>query len=156
MIWATVAEVRQWWTDQQDALGVAWPALPLTDPPVQMLVDSASRTLGAKIVRWPVLDEDTERAEDEAQRGHLVVAVGEVIRARREAAAAVDALGGGGAAAVIAGGGSITASKLSVSGGSKQGGGGGVRVGESALQVPIAAYDALMAAGLIGGSVASW
>lgn len=154
MIWATVDEVRDWWGDQQVALGVTWPDLPASDPAVQMLVDSASRTLGAKIVRWPVLDDD-DRAEDEAQRGHLVVAVGEVIRARREAAAAVGSLGGVGAAAVIAGGGSITAGKLSVSGGSKQSGG-GVRVGESAVQVPIAAYDALSAAGLIGGSVASW
>jgi len=154
MIWATVLEVRHWWAEQQDALGVTWAALPQADGPVQMLIDSASRTLGAKIVRWPVLDDD-ERAEDLEQRGHLVVAVGEVIRARREAAAAVDSLGGVGAAAVIAGGGSITAGKLSVSGGGKQGSGGS-RVGEAAITVPIAAYDALQAAGLIGGSVASW
>ncbi len=153
MIWATVAEVRDWWENQQVALGVTWADLPGSDPAVQMLIDSATRTLGAKVIRWPVLD-DTDRTEDEEQRGHLVVAVGEVVRARRQAAEVTAELGGG-AAAVIAGGGSITASKLTVSGGSKQSGG-GVRVGDSAVTVPLAAYDALSAAGLIGGSVASW
>jgi len=153
MIWATVAEVRAWWGNQQAALGVTWTALPGSDPAVQMLIDSAARTLGAKVVRWPVLDDD-ERAEDTVQRGHLVVAVGEVIRARRAAVEVEAELGGAAAAAVIAGGGSITASKLAVSGGSKTGG--GVRVGESAVAVPLAAYDALSAAELIGGSVSSW
>lgn len=155
MIWATVQEIRDWWGNQQVALGVTWPELPTSDAAVQMLVDSASRTLGAKIVRWPVLDDD-ERAEDELQRAHLVVAVGEVIRARREAAEVETSLGGAGAAAVIAGGGSITASKLTVSGGSKGSGSGGAAVGHRAIRVPLAAIDALEAAGLIGGSVASW
>lgn len=154
MIWATPAEVRTWWTDQQAALAVTWPALPTTDPPVQMLIDTASRTLGAKVIRWPVLN-DQERADDEQQRAHLIAAVGETIQARREATATETALGGSGAAAIIAAGGTITASKLTVSGGSRTGGS-GARIGENATTVPIAAYDALQAAGLIGGSVASW
>jgi hypothetical protein len=154
MIWATVTEVRAWWENQQTALGVTWTDLPSSDPAVQILIDSAARTLGTRVIRWPVLDDAGERAVDAVQRGHIVVAVGEVIRARREAVEVTAALGGAGAAAVIAGGGSITASKLSVSG-SKQSGG-GVQVGESAVTVPLAAYDALSAANLIGGSVASW
>jgi len=156
VIWATVAEVRGWWADQQAALGVTWPALPAADGPVQMLIDSAARTLGARVVWWPVLDEDTDRAADAVQRGHLVVAVGETIRARREAAQSVVALGGTGAAAIIAAGGTITASKLTVSGGSRSAGGGGAAVGEQAVRIPAAAWDALAEAGLIGGSVPSW
>lgn len=144
MIWATVAEVR-------DHLNL--PA-DVTDTEVQRLIDTASRTLETKIIRWPVLN-DTERAEDEQQRAHLVAAVAETIRARRDNDAAVAQLGGSGVAAVIAAGGTITASKLTVSGGSRRGGS-GVAVGASAPRVPIEAYEALQAAGLIGGSVPSW
>lgn len=150
MIWATPAEVRTWWTDQQAALAVTWPELPATDPPVQGLIDTATRTLESKVIRWPILN-DQERAEDEAQRAHLIAAVGETIRARRDNDTAIAQLGGTGVAAVLAAGGSIEASKLRATGGR------GVLVGASNTQrVPIEAYEALQAAGLIGGSVASW
>ncbi|HEU5475710.1 MAG TPA: hypothetical protein VFV67_34145 [Actinophytocola sp.] len=149
MIWATVEEVRAYVDAQAATLGRAeWPALPEADSAVQTLIDSAARSLSCKVIRWPVLDEADEHAEDPVQRQHMVVAVCETIRARQHSAVQESALGG--MSPILAAGGSITADNLSVSGGR------GARVGRSASQVPWPAYEALQAGGLIGGSVATW
>lgn len=149
MIWATVAEVR----DYLDAEDI--PAT-VNDAALQRRIDKTSRTLGAKVVWWPVLDDDTDRAADEEQRNHIIAATAETVKAYYEAKALEDSLGGSGMVEVIAAGGSVTAGKLSVSGGSKSGGGSGVNIGKAADPVPAEAYDALRLAELIGGSVASW
>jgi hypothetical protein len=149
MIWATVAEVRNYLEPGDIPTGV-------DDAAVQRRIDRASRTLAAKVIRWPILDDTAERAENEAQRGHIVAAVAECVKAHYEAEALEESVGGSGMVEVIAGGGSITAGKLSVSGGSRGSGGSGARIGRAADRVPIEAYEALQLAELIGGSVASW
>lgn len=149
MIWATVAEVKDYLQDDDVLSGVQ-------DAALQRTIDRVSRTLGAKVIRWPILDEATDRAEDEEQRGHIVAAVAETVKASYEAKKLELSLGGEGLVEVIAGGGTVSAGKLSVSGGSKSGGGSGARIGKSADPVPVEAYDALRLAELIGGSVASW
>ncbi|GAB3472020.1 hypothetical protein [Actinophytocola sediminis] len=154
MIWATVAEVRAHCEAQTSAWGVdEWPALPEDDPAVQAMIDTATRALIPKVIRWPILGDD-DRAEDEEQRGHLVVAVCEVIRDRLRAKAVAAAVGGQVAVDVVAAGGRIKASQLEVQGGSGSGGSSGWTARRARL--PLEAYDALSAAGLIGGSVPSW
>ncbi len=149
MIWATVSEVRGYLEPGDIPTGA-------DDAAVQRTIDKVSRTLGAKVIRTPILDEETDRAADEEQREHIVAAVGETVKAHYEAEALKQSLGGSGMVEVIAGGGSVTAGKLSVSGGSKGSGGSGARLGSSRDRVPIEAYEALQLAELIGGSVASW
>ncbi len=146
MIWATTDDVRTY-------LRTSLPDTVL-DEDLARDIERAARTLDAKVIRWPVLDENTGRALDVGQRGHIVAAVSEVIRARRKAEALEEALGGDGIVEIIAAGGSIKAQSLSVSGGSKSGGGGGALIGKAANRLPAEAVEALQAAGLIGGSVA--
>lgn len=141
MIWATVQEVR-------DELGADLPpASDLPDSAVQRLIDRSVRTLTGSVIRWPILDED-DRPEDEEQRGHVVAAVAETVRAIRESAAFAKSLNGAGV--VLAAGGSISASKLAV------GGGRGVRISSGTVPFTSEAYDALLAAGMVGGPVATW
>ncbi|SER95163.1 hypothetical protein SAMN05216188_11849 [Lentzea xinjiangensis] len=149
MIWATVAEVRGYLDAGDIPAGTE-------DSAVQRMIDRCARTLGAKVLRWPVLDEETDRAADEEQRGHIVAAVAETVKARFEAQQLAQQLGGEGLTEVIAAGGSVTAGKLSVSGGSKSGGSGGAKIGRSADRVPVEAIEALLAANLLGGGVPSW
>ncbi|GLZ34893.1 hypothetical protein Lesp02_70800 [Lentzea sp. NBRC 105346] len=148
MIWATVAEVRDYLQDD-DVIPTS-----TQDEAVQRMIDRVSRTLGSKVIRWPVLDSETDRASDEEQRKHIIAAIAETVKARYEAVALEQALGGAGNVEVIAGGGSITAGKLSVSGGSRSGS--GAKIGKSADRVPIEAYEAMQDADLIGGSSPSW
>lgn len=146
MIWATTSEVRAVFTAHTAALGVdEWPPLPEADAAVQVLVDNAVRSLIPKVIRWPILD-DTDRPEDAEQRGHVIQAVCEVIRDRLLSKAMVAELGGRGAAEVIASGGRVKAGNLEV-----QGGSGTWLTARS--RIPIDAYTALAAAGMIGGSV---
>lgn len=150
MVWATVAEVRAVFDAEAAALGtVERPALPAVDAAVQTLIDSAARILGTKVIRWPILD-DTDRPEDTEQRGHVVQAVAEVIRDRLRQTRAVVEVGGTGAAQIIAAGGRVKAGNLEVQGGNNSGWLGG------RSWVPIDAYTAMAAAGLIGGSVPTW
>jgi hypothetical protein len=146
MIWATVADVRAY---PDSGIPAA-----TSDDQVQAAINRAVRSLAVRVVWWPVLDEDTDRAEDEETRGHIVAAVAETMRARYEAQALTTAVGGAGLVELLAAGGSVTAGKLSVSGGSR--GSGAARVGAGAGTVPAEAVEALLAAGMIGGSVASW
>ena len=148
MIWATVAEVRAY-------PDVDIPAT-VTDEQLQMVIDDCSDSLETRIIRWPVLDDETARAADEQQRRWITAAVAETVKARYEAKRLAQHLGGEGITEIIAAGGSITAGKLSVSGGSKSGGGGGAQIGRAAPRVPLAAVEKLAAANLIGGSVPSW
>ncbi|OZM73976.1 hypothetical protein CFN78_06725 [Amycolatopsis antarctica] len=142
MIWATPAEV----TAYLDA-----------DPSVtQREVDKAVRTIEPKTVRRPRLDPDTLRAEDETVRGHLVAAVAELIAARRTRAAqdaALDQIGGG-AGALLAEGGSISTNTLTVAG--PRTAGGNARSRDDDGRLPMAVIEALAAAYVIGGGVASW
>lgn len=150
MVWATTPEVRAVFALQGAALGDdEWPALPEDDAVLDVQIESAARVLGIKVIRWPVLDDD-DRPEDTEQRGHVVMAVCEVIRDRLRARAAAAAVGGQAMAEVIAGGGRVKAGNLEVQGGNNGGG----LAGKS--RVPIDAYTALAAAGLIGGSVPTW
>jgi hypothetical protein len=151
MVWATVAEVRAVFAAQQAALGdVEWPPLPEADAAVQVLVDSATRHLAAKVIRWPILD-DTDRAEDTEQRGHIVQAVAETIRARLASKKADDDAAAqlGSLVGIVSGGGRIKAGNLEVQGGAGVG-------AVSKSRIPLDAIMCLQAAGLIGGSVAKW
>ncbi|WP_018682176.1 hypothetical protein [Actinokineospora enzanensis] len=142
MIWATVDEVRGY-----------RPALPLSgldDAELGGLIASAVRALVPYVIRWPVVDTDTDRPADDTVRADVVAAVAELVRDRRAATLAETELGGTGAAAVIAAGGSVTAGSLTVSGGR------GARVGSTDRPVPRAALDALCSAGMVGGSVPTW
>lgn len=147
MIWATVAEVRAYLADGGIPAGTS-------DEQVQRTLDRAVRSLTTRVMWWPELDDDDERAADADVRGHLVAAVAETVRARYEQRALTDAVGGAGLVEVIAAGGSITAGKLSVSGGTR--GTGSARIGAGADTVPPEAAEALLAAGVVGGSVPSW
>lgn len=149
MIWATPGEVRAYLEDGD---------IPetTTDEQLQATIDRCVRTLTTKVIRWPVLDEETDRAADEEQRGHIVAAVAETVKARYEAKTLESQLGGTGLTEVIAAGGSVTAGKLSVSGGSKSGGSGGAKIGQSANRLPIEAVEALLAADLVGGGGVTW
>jgi hypothetical protein len=146
MIWATVAEVREYLADGGIPAGT-------TDEQVQRAIDRAVRSLTTRVVWWPVLDDADERAEDEQQRADIIAAVGETVRARYAAAALETTVGGAGLVELLAAGGSVTAGKLSVSGGSR--GAGAARIGAGADTVPPEALEALLAAGMVGGSVAS-
>lgn len=149
MIWATVDEVRGYLDDDDIPAGTS-------DAAAQKVIDRCARTLDSKVIRWPVLDDETGQAADEVQRGHLVAAVSECVKVYYEAKSLEASLGGAGLTEIIAAGGSVTAGKLSVSGGSKSGGSGGAKIGRSADRLPIEAIEALSLANLIGGSVASW
>lgn len=154
MIWATVAEVRDHFEAQTAAWGTdEWPELPADDAAVQTMIDSAARAMTTKVIRWPILD-DTDRAEDEDQRAHLVVAVCEVIRDRLRANAVATAVGGQVAVDVVAAGGRIKAGNLEVQGGNRGAGSGSWTARRARL--PIEAIEALAAANLIGGGVATW
>jgi hypothetical protein len=151
MIWATPDEVRGRFAAYQAALGEAeWPPLPEADAAVQVLIESASRHLGTKVIRWPILDDD-DRVEDEQDRVHVELAVCEVIRARLQAKVADDAATAqlGPLAGVVAGGGRVKAGSLEVQGG-------GSSSTSSSGRVPLDAIMCLQAAGLIGGSVPTW
>jgi hypothetical protein len=148
MIWAEPQEVRNYLTDDPDLLAG------LDDAAVQRQIDMAQRRLSTMVVWWPEMDEEIDRAADEAVRASIVAAVAEVVRARREADLAATALGGAAAVEVIAGGGSVEAGSLKVAGGSR--GSGGARLGSRASALPQEAIDAMFAAGLMGGGVASW
>lgn len=149
MIWATPGEVRAY-LEEDDI-----PEL-VTDEQLLAVIEQCARTLTTKVIRWPVLDEETDRAEDAEQREHIVAAVAETVKARYQAKKLEQQLGGTGLVEVIAAGGSVTAGKLSVSGGSKSGGSGGAKIGQSADRLPVEAREALLAANLIGGSAPSW
>lgn len=149
MVWATVAEVRQYWQDAQAAApGERWPALPGTDSAVTMGIRRAATALALRVLWWPELDED-ERAADAEVRALLVEAVALTMRARLLAPARLAELGGDAAAAVLAAGGRIKADSLEV-----ETRGAGVRPDEAGP--PRDALTALQAAGLTGGAVASW
>jgi hypothetical protein len=143
MIWATVAEVRAH-PDVDIPEGV-------TDEQLQARINQCVRKLIPKILRWPVLDDETDRAADEEQRGHIAAAVAELVRAHYETKRVKDELGGTGAARVIASGGEVAAGKLRVRGGST-----GVDLDENSNVLPAAVVDALLCADLIGGGVPSW
>lgn len=147
MIWATVAEVRNYLDDGDIPTGTQ-------DEQVQHAINKAVRSLTTRVLWWPELDDADEHVVDAEQRGHVVAAVAETVRARYAARALETAVGGAGLVELLAGGGSITASKLTVSGGSR--GTGGARIGTGADTVPPEAVEALLAAGMVGGSVASW
>lgn len=148
MVWATPDEVRAVFAVQAAALGAdEWPLLPEGDAPVQVLIDNAVRSLTPKAIRWPLLD-DTDRPEDTGQRAHVVQAVCEVIRDRLLSKAMCAELGGRGATEVIASGGRVKAGNLEV-----QGGAGSWLKDRS--RVPMDAYAALAAAGMLGGSVST-
>ncbi|MDT7789762.1 MAG: hypothetical protein QOF58_8181 [Pseudonocardiales bacterium] len=149
MIWATPAEVRAYLDDGEIPEAV-------TDERLQRMIDNCVDTLESRIVYWPVLDEETDRAADEQQRRRIVGAVAETVKARYEAKNLAAQLGGDGLTEVIAAGGSVTAGKLSVSGGSKSGGSGGAKIGQAANRVPVAALEKLLAAGLVGGGGVTW
>lgn len=146
MIWATVGEVRAYLDGGEIPAGTS-------DEQVQHAINKAVRSLATRVVWWPVLDDADEHVEDADQRAHVVAAVAETVKARYAARALETAVGGAGLVELLAGGGSVTASKLSVSGGSR--GAGGARIGAGAGTVPPEALEALLAAGMIGGSVAS-
>lgn len=147
MIWATVAEVRNYLDDDDIPAGTE-------DAAVQKMIDRCVRTLDSKVIRLPVLDEDTDRAAEEAQRGHIVAAVAETVRARYAARALEQQLGGAEMVEIIAAGGSIKAQSLAIAGGSSSSR--GAKVGQAADRLPIEAVEALLAANLIGGGVATW
>lgn len=155
MIWATVAEVREWWADQQTAYAVTWSPLPVEDTGVQTLIDSATRTLDRKAIRYPLLDEATDRAVDEKVRANVMAAVAETIAAGRKTKAEAAALDASlpGMADIVRAGGSVTAGSLSVTGARTASGN---ATASTAGRVPIEAYEALAAAGMIGGSVPAW
>lgn len=141
MIWATTAEVREYLGDE---LPADYPEDKLTRD-----IEKAVRSMVPKVLRWPVENED-ERAEDEDTRVEVIAAVAELIKYRREQAATAAALPPA-SAEVLAAGGSITAGKVSVSGGR------GAKVGRYAANtLPCETVDALLNAGMIGGSVATW
>lgn len=144
MIWATVADVRGYLRQDEIPAGE-------DDQQVQREVDRAVRSLVTRVLWWPELDDD-ERVLDTARRADVVAAVAETVRASYERRTLEASVGGAGLARLLDRGGSVTAGKLSVSGGSRSGGSAPAR--ESA--VPDEALDALLAAGLTGGSVASW
>lgn len=145
MVWATVAEVR-------DYLGDRLPAAPdVPDTEVDKAITKAVRTLSPKVLRLPALD-DTDRPEDPAIKADVVAAVGEVIDAHRDRAASEKQLGG--MLGIVERGGRIKAGSLEVDG-TVSGGGGSGGYGREAL-LPIAAVEALQSAGMVGGSVPAW
>ncbi|ACU35587.1 hypothetical protein [Actinosynnema mirum] len=147
MIWATTPEVRAYaGADLPSSVG---------DAEVQRGIDRAVRSLEASVLRWPLLD-DAERPADARVRADVVAAVAETLLARRKADAVAADLGGAGATAVIAAGGTVSAGKLTVSGSRNGGSGAGVAIGDAGRRPPVEAWEALAAAGMIGGSVASW
>ncbi|ALG07667.1 hypothetical protein [Kibdelosporangium phytohabitans] len=143
MIWATPAEVREYLREELPA-----------DYPEEALsrdIDKAVRSMVPRVLRWPTVDDDTDRPADTQVRDYVIAAVAELIAFRRGQDAAAEELGGAGTAEVLAAGGSITAGKLSVSGGR------GARVGRyTADRLPQETIDALLAADMIGGSVSTW
>lgn len=149
MIWATVAEVRAYLDDGDIPTGTS-------DEQVQRAIDKAVRSLTTRVVWWPVLDDADEHVVDAAKRADVVAAVAETVKARYASRTLADQVGGTGVVELLAGGGSITAGKLAVSGGSRGSGGSGARIGSAADSVPSAAIDALLAAGMVGGSAPSW
>lgn len=134
-MWATAAEVTSY--------------LELDEPVAQHDIDKAVRTLEPKCLRMPLVGDD-ERALDETIRSHLIAAVAELIGHRRATAARDASLGGH--ADLIDRGGSIDAGTLKVSGSANRNGTGYDR----AAILPAAVFDALLCAGVIGGSVPSW
>lgn len=145
MIWATVAEVRDYLRTGDIPTGES-------DELVQREIDKAVRSLTTKVVWWPELDDADEHVADVEQRAHVVAAVAETVKARYESRALETAVGGAGLVRLLDRGGSITAGKLAVSGGSRSGGSAPVREDT----VPPAAVEALLAAGMVGGSAPSW
>jgi hypothetical protein len=147
MIWATVGEVRNYLDDSEIPEGVS-------DEQLQAMIDRCARTLTTKVIRWPVLDEGTQRAEDVEQRGHIVAAVAECVKARYAAKTLAQQLGGDAVVELIAAGGSVKAQSLAVAGGSSNTR--GAKIGQAADRVPIEAIEALLAANLIGGGGVTW
>lgn len=147
MIWATPGEVRTYLDDDEIPENTS-------DEKLQAMIDRCARTLGAKVIRWPVLDDDTDRAADEQQRKDIVAAVAEVVKARYAAKSLEQQLGGEAIVEVIASGGSIKAQSLAVAGGSSNSR--GAKIGQAADRVPLPAIEALLAANLIGGGVPTW
>lgn len=141
LIWATTAEVRAY-------LGPELPNLPEAD--VERAITKAVNAIERIIVRWPTIDSETGRAFDAEVGKQMIAAVSETIKARRKAEAVEDGLGG--LAPILAAGGSISTKTLSAS----TAGGRGAAIGENATRVPIDALDALVSAGLIGGSGRTW
>lgn len=148
LIWATVQEVRDYLADELPS------ADDYPDAAVQRDIDKVVRTLERMIIRWPALDEQGVRATDQAVRGHMVAAVAETIKRRRVDKAFEDSLGG--LAPVLAAGGTISTGKLSASTVGRSGTQPGAAIGDGAVRLPMDAIEALAAAGLIGGGVASW
>ncbi|WP_439377489.1 hypothetical protein [Amycolatopsis lexingtonensis] len=146
LIWATTAEIR------------AYPdsGIPtdMNETALEQLIAKAVRALERVIIRWPTVDSETGRAFDAGVAADMITAVAETIKARRKADAVEASLGG--LAPILADGGSISTKTLSASTTGRSGGGGGSRIGENATRVPLDAVDALVSAGLIGGSLRTW
>lgn len=142
MIWATPADIRAYLDDPEGDEAV-----------LQREIDAAVRTLGPKTLRLPLVD-DTDRVLDAEQRGHVVAAVGELIRARRARAAKQAATGG--LLDIVEQGGSIASATLKVDGGARAGGSGVRDPYANDRVLPSAVLDAMLAAGLVGGSVPTW
>lgn len=144
LIWATTGEVSAYRATEVAAdPNCDWPVLNAVEP----LITRAARALTSQVWWWPPVDPVTDRAIDPAVRALLVVAVAETIRHRLVTTRDMAALGGVLPAAVLAAGGSVSAGSLSVSGGGRP---------LSTSGVPVVALEALTAAGVRGGSVASW
>jgi hypothetical protein len=146
LIWATATEVRAY-PDSGIPADMAEFAL-------DQLITKAVRAIERVIIRWPTVDSDTGRAFGEDVRADMIAAVAETIKARRKAEAVEDGLGG--LAPILADGGSISTKTLSASTTGRSGSGGGARIGENATRVPLDALDALVSAGLVGGSARTW
>lgn len=138
MIWATLDEVTARWEP-------GWPPLPDNPVIVQARIDTARRALRQRVIRWPRLDDTTDRPADDEVRAAVVEAIVQTVRGillveQTDGATA-------GATQILAAGGSISADNLSISGGR------GARVDETAM---CQAEDALLDACMIGGAVPTW
>ncbi|MFJ8815424.1 hypothetical protein [Amycolatopsis thermoflava] len=150
MIWATLSEVREY-------LGSDLPDQ-YPDSSLQRDIEKAVRTLAAKVIRQPALDDD-DRPEDPEVRANVVAAVAEQIRHRRKLDSDAAALDGalGGMADILRAGGSISTKTLSASGASRSGtSGASQRAIEVENRLSLDTIEALVAAGMLGGSVAAW
>ncbi|MDQ0377959.1 hypothetical protein [Amycolatopsis thermophila] len=151
MIWATPDEVRTYL--DVDQLPDGYP-----DDQLQRDIDRVTRLLAAKVVRFPALNEQ-DRPEDPEVRAHVIAAVAEQIKHARKLAADRAALDGalGGMADVLRAGGSISTKTLSASGASRSGSSGASqRAMDVENRLSLDTIDALVAAGMLGGSVAAW
>jgi hypothetical protein len=139
MIWATVEDIRAELDNNPD-----------DDAAVQREIDRAVRTLDGIAIRYPRLNTD-QRADDTKTRADVVAAVAELIQSRRDRVKAKAATPG---LEIVERGGSIKSATLTVDAGARSSSSGSGADRDSL--VPASAIEALQAAGMIGGSVASW